>query len=57
MRPYFCLAFVKMLESTKIMDRITVTKGGHDVCKLPPMHKMYLLFFCTVDNTFDETKP
>ena len=29
--------FVKMLLFIKIMYRITVTKRGHDVCKLPPM--------------------
>ena len=28
---------VKMLFFIKIMYRITVTKRGHDVCKLPPM--------------------
>ena len=28
---------VKMLLFIKIMYRLTVTKRGHDVCKLPPM--------------------
>ena len=39
------------------MDKVTVTKRGDGVCKLPPMQLIYLLFFVHLTILFDETKP